>query len=201
MNLVDRAKNMILTPKTEWFVVDAETPDPPKILTGYIIPLVLLGAAAAFIGYGLIGFSMFGVKIAGINWGIYYAVNQIVMGIASVYITAFVVDALAPSFGSEKNFGKSFQLVAYGATPSLLAGIFAILPMLATIAGLAAIIYTVYIWYLGIGPLKRTPEDKRVVYLVIIFIVLIVVYAIIGAIFSRLLMPAFGLSFGSPLGM
>lgn len=201
MSLVDRAKNMILTPKTEWLVVDAETPDPPKILTGYVIPLVLLGAAAAFIGYGLIGFSMLGVKIAGINWGIYYAVNQIIMGIASVYITAFVVDALAPSFGSEKNFGKSFQLVAYGATPSLLAGIFAILPMLASIAGLAAVIYTVYIWYIGIGPLKRTPEDKRVVYLVIIFIVLIVVYAIIGVVMSRVLMPLFGLSFGSPLGL
>ena len=201
MNLVDRAKNMILTPKTEWLVVDAETPDPPKILTGYVIPLVLLGAAAAFVGYGLIGFSMLGVKIAGINWGLYYAVNQIIIGIASVYITAFVVDALAPSFGSEKNFGKSFQLVAYGATPSLLAGILAILPMLAGIASLAAVIYTVYIWYIGIGPLKRTPEDKRVVYLVIIFIVLIVVYAIIGTLATRLLMPAFGLSFGSPLGL
>ena len=85
-----------------------------------------------------------------------------------MYITAFVVDALAPSFGSEKNFGRSFQLVAYGATPGLVAGLFAILPLLAGIGGLVGAVYSVYLWYIGLTPLKNTPEDKKVTYLVIL---------------------------------
>lgn len=196
MNIVDRAKNMILTPKTEWEVVAAETPDPNGILRSYIVPLTLLGAAAAFVGYGFIGTSAFGVKFSGINWGLYYALNKIILGIASVFITAFVVDALAPSFASEKNFGRSFQLVAYGSTPGLLAGLLAILPALAGIASLAGAIYGIYLWYIGLAPLKKTPEDKKVVFMVIIFLVLIFVYAILGLILNAFLMPAFGLSYG-----
>ena len=68
MNLIDRAKNMLTTPKTEWMVVASETPDNSKIVVGYVIPLAIAGAVAAFIGYGLIGFNMLGIRYGGINW-------------------------------------------------------------------------------------------------------------------------------------
>jgi hypothetical protein len=201
MNLIERVKNMLVTPKTEWNVVAAEIPDTGKILSGYIIPLTLAGAVAAFIGYGLIGFSIMGYKTVGMSWGLYYDINKLILGIASVYITAFVVDALAPSFGSEKNFGRSFQLVAYGATPGLVAGLFAILPLLAGIVGLVGAVYSVYLWYIGLTPLKNTPEDKKVTYLVVIFLALIVVYFIIGMIISAVMLPLFGLSMLGTSGM
>src|SRR5580765_7532890 len=113
MNLVTRAKNMITNPKLEWDIIAGEQPNVSQIITQYVLPLTLLGAVAAFIGYGLIGFSMLGTHVGGISWGIYYAVDKLVLGILSVFITAFAVDALAPSFGSEKDFGRSVQLVAY----------------------------------------------------------------------------------------
>src|SRR5689334_872699 len=130
MNLINRAKNMLFTPKTEWMVVAAETPNPGQIVMGYVVPLALAGAVAAFIGFGLIGLGFLG---ASTTWGLMYALIILINSILSVYITAFVVDALAPSFGSEKNFGRSMQLVAYGATPTLVAGLFMILPLLAGI--------------------------------------------------------------------
>jgi hypothetical protein len=164
-------------------------------MINYIVPLTAIAAIAAFIGYGFVGYSFLGVRIAGIQWGIYNALLKIIMGIASVYITAYIVDALAPSFNSEKDFGRSVQLVAYGATPGLIAAIFAILPAIAGFLSVAGAIYSIYLWYLGLGPIKKTPDDKRVVYLVVSFIVLIVVYAIIGYILSLLLMPAFGLTY------
>ena len=194
MDIITRAKNMITTPKTEWDVVAAEQPVVNSIIMGYVLPLTLIGAVAAFIGYGFIGFGLLG---AGISWGIYYAITKLVLGIVSVFVTALVVDALAPSFGSEKNFGRSVQLVAYGATPGLLAAIFSILPMIAGLLSVAGGIYSIYLWYLGIGPLKKTPEDKKVVYLIVIFVILIVVYMIIGAILGMILMPIFGLGYGS----
>ena len=197
MNIVTRAKNMITNPRVEWNVVAAEQPNINQIIMQYVLPLTLLGAIAAFIGYGLIGFSMLGLHVGGISWGIYYAINKIILGLLSVFITAWVVDLLAPSFASEKDFGRSLQLVAYGSTPALIAALFAILPFLAGILAIAGAIYSVYLWYLGLGPIKKTPEDKKVVYLLVTFLALIVVYALIGMILTRLLMPAFGIGYGS----
>src|SRR5215210_2559081 len=113
MNLIDRVKNIITNPIMEWNVIATEQPDAGKIITGYVLPLAGLAAIAAFIGYGLIGFNVFGFRMAGINWGLYYAITVLVSGILSVFVTALVIDLLAPSFGSEKNYNRSVQLVAY----------------------------------------------------------------------------------------
>jgi len=188
---------MITNPKVEWTVVAAEQPNVNQIIMQYVLPLTLLGAVAAFIGYGLIGFSMLGIHVGGISWGVYYALNKLILGILSVFITAWVVDLLAPSFASEKDFGRSVQLVAYGATPGLIAALFAILPFIAAIVAIAGGLYCIYLWYLGLGPIKKTPEDKKVVYLIVTFLALIVVYTLIGMILSRLLLPVFGIGYGA----
>lgn len=193
MNLVNRAKNILLTPKTEWQVISLEQPVNNQIIMGYLVPFVLLGALAAFIGYGLIGFSVFGVHTGSISFGLYNAILRIVLGIGSVYVTAFVLDALAPSFGSQKDFGRSLQLVVYASTPSLVAGLFAFLPLLSGIVALAGVVYSIYLWYLGLGPIKNTPEDKKVIYLLVTYAVLLVAYFIISFIVGLILLPIFGL--------
>ena len=188
---------MITIPKVEWNVVAAEQPNVNQIIMQYVLPLTLLGAIAAFIGYGLIGFSILGVHTGGMSWGLYYAIYKLIIGILSVFITAYVVDLLAPSFASEKNFGRSMQLVAYGATPGLVAALFAILPFIAVLFAIAGGLYSIYLWYLGLGPIKKTPEDKKVGYLVVTFLALILVYFLIGMILSRLLFPVFGIGYGA----
>jgi len=190
MNLINRAKNMLFTPKTEWTVVAAETPNAGQIVMGYVVPLALAGAIAAFIGFGLIGLGFLGSST---TWGLFYALILLINSILSVYITAFVVDALAPSFGSEKNFGRSMQLVAYGATPTLVAGLFMILPLLATIILLVAVVYCIYLWYIGLAPLKKTPEDKQVAYLIVSIVVLIIVYYVLRLILFRIFLSVLGL--------
>ncbi len=196
MNLINRAKNMILTPKTEWEAVAAEKADVNQIIINYVVPFTIAGAVAAFIGYGLIGFGFGLFRFVGTSWGIYYALLLIIRYVAGMLITAFVADALAPSFGSEKNFGKSLQLVVYGSTPAFVAGLFSILPFLSAIIIGAGSIYSIYLWYLGLGPVKKTPEDKKIVYLIVTFAILLVVYFVIGAILRIILLPIFGLGFG-----
>ena len=190
MNLINRAKNMLITPKTEWVVVAAETPNAGQIVMGYVVPLAIAGAIAAFIGFGLIGLGFLGSST---SWGLFYALILLINSILSVYITAFVVDALAPSFGSEKNFGRSMQLVAYGATPTLVAGLFMILPVLAGIILLVAVVYCIYLWYIGLAPVKKTPEDKQVAYLIVSIVVLIVVYWVLRMILFRIFLSMLGL--------
>ncbi|MBK8909742.1 MAG: hypothetical protein IPM61_00275 [Chlorobi bacterium] len=50
MGLVDRAKNIILTPKTEWPVIETEEPDTGGMITGYALPLMLLPVVGTIIG-------------------------------------------------------------------------------------------------------------------------------------------------------
>lgn len=195
-SVIDRAKNIITQPAKEWDVISMETPNQSQIITGYVLMLAGAAAIAAFIGYGFIGFNsgFLGIRIAGVDWGIYQALSVLIGAIIGVYICAMVIDALAPSFGSEKNMGRSVQLVAYSYTPTWVGGLLAIYPPLSFIGALFGL-YGLYIMYLGIPKLKKTSEDKQTGYFVVSIIAVIVVYLVIGLIMSRLLMPAFGLSY------
>ncbi|MFI5171116.1 MAG: Yip1 family protein [Chitinophagales bacterium] len=184
MNLIDRAKNIIITPAKEWDVIAAEQPNTQKIITTYVLPLALAAALAAFIGYGFIASGAMG----GMTWGIYYLINVLVGAIAGVFVSAFVIDALAPNFGSEKNIGRSIQLVAYAYTPAWIGGLLAIFPPIAIIGSLLSL-YSLYLLYLGMPKLKKTPPDKHVSYFVVSLVVMIVVYFIIALIMSKAIMP------------
>ena len=58
MRLIDRAKNIIVTPKTEWDVIAAETTPPAALVTGYVLPLAAVAAIAGFIGMCFVGITM-----------------------------------------------------------------------------------------------------------------------------------------------
>jgi hypothetical protein len=195
MNTIERAKNIIVSPVKEWNVVAAEQPNTGQIITNYVLLLAGAAAVAAFIGYGLIGFGFGLFRFGGTAWGIYYALNVLIGAVAGVFICATIIDALAPSFGSEKNFGRSLQLVAYSYTPFWIGGLLSIFPPIAIIGALAGL-YGFYLLYAGMGKLKKTPQDKLVGYYVVSLVTIIVVYFIIGLIMTLLIMPAMGLSLG-----
>jgi len=195
MNLITRAKGIIASPSHEWDVTRTEAPNTNQILTGYVIPLAGAAAIAAFIGYAFIGINVFGYRVSGMDWGLYQALTVFLGALLSVFITSLVVDQLAPSFNSEKNFGRSLQLVAYSFTPAWIGGLLAIIPALAFIGALFGL-YGLYLLYLGLPKLKNTPEEKRVGYLVVTILVTIVVYMVIGWILTSILMNVFNLSYG-----
>jgi len=194
MNLIERAKNIILTPKKEWDVINNEEANPQSILVGYVIPLVSIGAIAAFIGYGLIGINLgFGIKWKGTELGLKFALTHLISGVLGAYIAAFVIDALAPNFKSEKNFGRSFQLVAYSYTAGWLGGVFNILPSLAIIGTLCGI-YGLYLLYIGLPILKKTPKENQTGYFVVSLVVLIVVYFVLALIIGLILVSILGVN-------
>lgn len=195
MNLVDRAKNIIMTPKTEWEVIANEPADMGGILTGYVIPMALLPAIASFIGYGFIGVGF----LSGISVGIAYAIVSLLTSLIGVIGLAFVVNLLAPNFGSEKDMGRSMQLAAYMYTPMWVGGILNIIPFIGWIGGLFGL-YGIYLMYLGLPHMMKTPEDKIVVYMIIAVIVLMLIYFIIGGILTTIVFSIFGFGMLSMMG-
>lgn len=194
MNLVDRAKNMIVTPKTEWNVVAAEEANIQQILISYVLPLALIPTIAVIIGWGAIG--IFG--FTSFTYGIAMGLVQLINAFLSVLIAGFVIDALAPSFGSTKNMGRAVQLVAYSMTPVWIFGILNIIPSIGWLGSLLGL-YSLYLMYLGLTPLMKTPEDKKVGYLIVSIIILIVAYFVIALILTSILLAIFGLTVFSAL--
>jgi len=184
MALFDRVKNILLSPKTEWQKISTESESPQSLLIKYVIPMALIPAIALFIGYGLIGFDVLVTRISGISWGVEMAVISFVSSILGYYISTYVIDMLAPNFGSEKNIGKSAQLVGYSYTASWVAGIFFILPSLSILGFLG--LYGIYLFIVGLPILKKTPEDKMAGYIIVSAIVIIVVSIVVQLIISKI---------------
>lgn len=182
MNLIQRAKNILVTPKTEWNVVAGETATLGSLLTGYVLPLSLIPAVAAFLGTMLFAGAFFGLAV-----GIAWAVISVLGSVLAFVIGTYIIDALAGSFKSEKNLGASAQLMAYSLTAVWVAGILSLIPFIGWLGPLAGGIYAIYLMYLGIGPVKKTPEDQRVLYVIIAVVVYWAVYAIIYALIGGII--------------
>ena len=189
MNLFERAKNILITPKTEWEVIKGEQATTADLFTKYALILAAIPAVATFIGYSLVGISLgpFGSYKFPIGDGLLYAVVLYILTLAGVYVTAIVVDALAPSFGATKDMTASLKVVVYSWTASWVAGIFGIIPSLAILGILG--LYSIYLLYLGLKIVKDTPQDKLVGYIIVVVIIMIVFYFVIGTVANAIAMP------------
>lgn len=167
--LVDRVKNILLTPKTEWPVIDAESGDTKEVFT-YVAVL----AAFPFVGNLLQG-----IFQTGIATGLTKAIVVFAVTFLAVYVLAYIVDALAPTFNGEKHMPSALKLVAYGATPGWLAGLFVFLPYLGGLIALLGGIYGIYLLYLGLPVLMRAPQDKVIGYLLVAIICAIVLFLVL----------------------
>lgn len=196
--LVDRAKNILITPKTEWEVVAAETTPHMPVITGYVLPLAAVAALAAFVGLVFVGTSFLGTTVRlGIGAGIAGLVMNVVMAVVMVFVLGFIIDALAPTFGGQKNLSQAIKVAAYAYTPVWLVGILAVIPALGLL-GIVAAIYAIYLLFLGLPRVMKAPQDKAAGYTAVVVVVAIVVgfilAMIVGAV-TAVLTPA--ATFGS----
>ncbi|MDR0419958.1 MAG: YIP1 family protein [Prevotellaceae bacterium] len=195
MEIINRLKNVLVSPKTEWQTIEAENSPHVKVFTGYVVPLALIPAVAAFIGYGLIGYSVWGVHISSVSWGVRQAIVQYVAMLSGVYITAFVINALADNFGAKKDFNRAVSLVAYAYTPMFVGGLFYLLPSLSWLASLAGL-YGLYIIYTGLQPLMKVQSEKQASYFVVSLIVTVAVSAALMLILAAVLLRGAGGFYG-----
>ena len=178
--LVQRVQNILLKPGAEWQVIAGETATTQSLFTGYACILAAIPAIARVIGefvpvcfFGVcVHYNPLFIVIGGI---VYYILNLV-----AVYVIGLIIDALAPSFGGEKNPVQSMKVAVYSFTAAWLAGVFAILPALA-ILGIVGL-YSFYLLYVGLPVLTKAPSDKSLGYTAVSIICGIVVFAVLGVI-------------------
>lgn len=186
MKLIDRTKNILFAPTKEWAVIDTENGSSPKILTNYLIWLVLIPVVAGLIGYGLIGYRVLGVRVASFTYGVKFAVQQLITIIGGIYVSALVFDLVGPKYGVAKNFDRKFALVAYSYTATCVGGIFYLIPGLRWLASLASL-YSFYLLWTGFKPMTGIEEEKKTTYFVISLLVMLAAWLIISLVLGAIM--------------
>ena len=179
--IVDRVKNILLTPKTEWPVIDAEPGDTKEVFTyvAILAALTLIGTVLA----GLIG------GAAALRFTIIVAVLGYIMAFVGVYVMAFIIDALATTFNGEKHMPSALKLIAYTNTPVWVAGLLSFIPIIGGLIVLVAAIYAIYLLYLGLPVLMRSPQEKVIGYMIVAIICAIVVWTVLFFIIGLIASP------------
>lgn len=173
--LIARVKSILLSPKAEWPLIAAEPATVKGLYTGYIMILAAIPAVFGFIKGSLIGHSMFGVTVTTpIVAGLVAMVIGYVLSLVVLYVVALIIDALAPSFGGEKNQVQAVKAAGYAWTAAWVAGIAVIVPWLGWLVVVAGAIYSIYLLYLGLPHTMKCPRDKAVGYTAVSVIIAIV---------------------------
>ncbi|MES1153665.1 MAG: Yip1 family protein [Rhodanobacter sp.] len=181
--IVERIKAILTTPRTEWPAVAAEPATVQSLYAGYIAIVAALPIIAGFIKGSLIGAGAFGITVrTPIGMGIVGMVLHYVLALAIVYVVALIINALAPTFGGQKDMVQALKTVAYSWTASWIAGIAVIVPWLGWLIAIAGAIYAIYLLYLGLPHTMKCPPEKAGGYTAVSVIIAIVLSWIVGAI-------------------
>ncbi|RSW89170.1 YIP1 family protein [Sphingomonas koreensis] len=179
-NLIERIKNILLKPKEEWERIDAEPATVGGLMTGWVVPLAAIGPVAGLIGGLVFGYGgMFGITIRpSVTMAVTGAVISYLLALLCAWLFSKIIDALAPSFGGQKNPVQAMKVAAYSGTAAYLAGVFQIIPALG-ILGLLGL-YSLYLLYLGLPRLMKAPADKAMGYTIVTVVVAIVLFFVVS---------------------
>jgi hypothetical protein len=184
MDLSTRVKRILLQPSAEWAVIEAERGTPADLYKSYIIPLAAIGPVASIIGLSIIGVGLpmggsYRVSLLGASAR---AVTSFVVALAGTYVLALIINALAPTFRGAQNEFQALKVAAYSSTAAWVVGIVNLSPPLAFLQILA--LYSVYLLYLGLPVLMKSPREKALPYTGVVVIAAIVVFGVLAALSS-----------------
>lgn len=162
MNLIDRAKAILLSPKTEWPKIAAEPMTAQQIYTSWVMILAAIPPIAIAIGWGI---------ATGFATSIRFAIANYVILLAMTALIALVIDFLAPRFGGTKDFVAALKLSAFSYTAAFVAGIFHLLGQIGGLLVLIGAVYGWYTFYLGAPVLRKCSQDKAVVFTIVVVVI------------------------------
>jgi hypothetical protein len=188
MSLVSRVQNIVLRPKEEWPVIAGETTSVASLYTGVIVPLALIGPVCTFFSAVI-----FGQRIPILNVTVRPAAGLLVstmvvsyiLTLVSVWVTAMIVEKLAPSFLSSGDLAQALKLVAYSQAPFWVSGVLNLIPFLGVLTFLVAL-YSLYLVYLGMPSVMKTPQEKVLPYLLVVIGVSIVLWIVVSFVTSAI---------------
>ncbi|MBI5687594.1 MAG: YIP1 family protein [Verrucomicrobia bacterium] len=180
--IVARIKNILLEPNQEWDAIKREDLSVAQVYARYLFAAAAIPALAHFVGQIISVYST--LPIAQMPLGISKAVGRVALYYAlwlgSVYVTAFLINQLAPTFRSLPNMGDAVKLAGFSWLVVWTVGILLVVPMLRQLLVLA-LFYAIYVLHLGLPKLMGTPHDKVIPFTVVLGVAMFLLFIITGA--------------------
>jgi hypothetical protein len=177
--LVVRVRSILVEPRSEWAVIDTE-PATIGSIYRYVLILAAIPAICRAVRLSMGGFFQLTPLQA-----TQLAIASYIGALIGVYALALIIDALAPTFGGQKGRIPALKVAAYSATAAWVSGIFDLVPVLGIVA-LVGALYSLYLLYVGLPILMKTPPERSAGYAVATVIAAIILFIVIGAIVGRL---------------
>jgi hypothetical protein len=187
--IVPRVLALLKSPKTEWPVIAAEPTTVGDLYKGYIMLLAAVPAVCSFIKSTVIGYGVFGLGSyrMGVGTALTSAILGYVLSLVMIYVLALIIEALAPTFGGEKNRLQALKAAAYSYTAAWVAGIGSLVPGIYILILLAGAIYSIYLLYLGLPVTMKAPREKAAGYVALVVVIGIVLGWVVGLVTGAVL--------------
>lgn len=185
--LIGRIRNIILAPKSEWELIEAEPTSIGQLYWGYVMPMAAFAAVMSFIRMSIIGVDLpFGGTIrTPIVSGLGASVVTFVLGLIGLFLVGFFINMLAPTFSGACDQRQALKTAAYALTPAWLGTALTFLP-LGAVLQLIAGIYGIYVLYLGLPVMTRSKQDKAGGYTAAVVVCSILVGMLLGVLGATL---------------
>jgi hypothetical protein len=157
--VLNRIKNILLTPGDEWLAIKNEPPTKKEIFK-HAASLAAIPTVAAIAGRilfnpnirdGALTFSFSSLMMTNMIWYGMYLLN--------IVITGMIIAVVLAAANCSRSSLRGFTISAYSFTPLSLGGCLAVIPYLGWTL-YPAILYGMYLIYLGITLLAKIPKKK-----------------------------------------
>jgi hypothetical protein len=180
--LLGRVKGILFDPETEWGVIAREQTTIAELYKGYIVVLAAVPAIFGFFRVTVIGVDLplLGTYRVSLFAGLAGTILGYALSLVQVYVLALIVDALAPTFGAQKDRLQALKTSAYAFTAFWIAGIGQLVPLLAILFAVAGAAYSVFLLYTGLPRTMRCGQSTTIAYTAVSMIAAVILSALIG---------------------
>jgi Yip1 domain len=164
-----RARNIFIRPKNEWHAIKDEPTTYKQVVSGYVavlaaVPLAISAIETITLGSGVKQSDRF----ASIGFLFMAHALWYVMIVVDIIILGAIINAFVTTGGSQQDGRAGLKVAAYSATPLFLVGIVVFIPGMGWLV-YCAVLYSVYLLYLGITSLLDMEHSKAAWYAVASF--------------------------------
>jgi hypothetical protein len=182
--IIQRARALLVSPRTEWPVIAAEPATVQGLYREYILILAAIPPVCRFVKTSILGYAWHGFRIfrLGIGAGLTAAIVEYVVSLVGVYVLAVIIEAMAPNFAGQANRIQGLKVAGYSYTASWIAGCAQILPGLYELVAVAGAIYSVYLLYLGLPSTMKVLPERAGGYTAVVVVIALILGWIIAVI-------------------
>jgi hypothetical protein len=185
---LNRFQNILFKPSQEWMNIKNENHSNKNIFLTFLLPFGFVIFASCFFGYSRI-FSL-PIDIFPFYFVISASFITALTSILGIYLASYIITKIAQYFSSIVDINSTLILIAYSSILSLVLSVLTgLFPEIKNISLVG--LYSIYIMWYGLEIMLETPKEKKINFLILSTIIMILSYIVVALILSLTLSPVF----------